>query len=67
MENEKKDRIAEAQAHIFSGAFARQKKEVKEEEREEDTTYRVKADLERSREVLAGFLGGKVFERGDVE
>ena len=59
-----KDRIAETQDYILSGEFARAEKVEEEVEREEDTSYRVKGDMERSREVLSRFIAGKMFESG---
>ena len=68
MENDNKtQRIADAQAYIVSGEFARSEKKLEDVEREEDTSYRVKEDRERSRQVLSDFLGGKMFERQEGE
>lgn len=58
-----KDRIAETQDYILSGGFARAEKVECEVEREEDTSYRVKGDIERSRDVLSQFIAGKMFEK----
>lgn len=62
-DEQKRQRIVEAQAYIVSGEFARGKRAEQEDEVEEDTSYRVKGDSERSAKVLADFLGGKMFDR----
>ena len=68
MENDKKDRISEVQEHIFSGALARTERKEPESEPVEDTSYRVQgADVERSRKVLADFLGGKIIGKEGQE
>lgn len=63
----KKQRISDAQAYIVSGEYARAEKKEEEVERAEDTSYRVKGDHERSRDVLSQFLSGKMFEKESEE
>lgn len=64
MEKDKRSqRIEQAQAYIVSGEFARSERVEEGDEPVDDPSYRVKEDRERSREVLAGFLDGKVFEK----
>ena len=68
MEKEQRtQRIAEAQEHIFSGALARTGSGETEVEPVEDISYRVKCDEERSRAALADLLGGKIFGRREEQ
>ena len=63
----KTQRITDAQAYIVSGEYARAERKEEEVERAEDTSYRVKGDHERSRDVLSQFLSGKMFEKESEE
>lgn len=58
--DEKKARLAKTLDYIMSGEYARSERKEEEPELEEDTSYRAKGDVEKSKEVLRGFLGRKV-------